>query len=143
MQQHQEDGQDLRHGVGLAQPAGPENLHGPGDVEQSADDHDDGIAAEDQNRDPPFDLSHRREHQEHGAEQQLVGNRIQVLAERGLLLHQAGQQAVQPVTDAGDDEDCQRPAIVAAQHGDHGKGHKDQPQQREQVGRGTQLPDHF
>ena len=50
-----------------------------------------------------------RQHQQRGADQQLVGDRVEHAPERRLLLPDAGQIAVQPVGEAGADVDGQRP----------------------------------
>src|SRR5436305_2231141 len=142
MQHHYRDCGNLRHGVGLAKPTGTENLQGPGDVEQRTDNHNNDVAAEDQHGDGPADLVHGGEHQEHGAEQQLVRNRIKILAKQGLLFQEAGQQSIQPVSDSSHNEEGQRPEIVIIQHRNHDKRNKDKAGQGEQVGSGTQLPDH-
>src|SRR5947208_2559894 len=77
--------------------AGAEDLHGAGGVEQSTDNQDDDVAAEDQDGVWPANNMRNREHEEHRAQQQLVGNGVKVLAQGGLLFQHTSQQAVQPV----------------------------------------------
>src|SRR5262245_31043136 len=129
VQQHEQHSKDLGYGVGLTQQAGLKDFHGAAGIEQAADDHDDDVAAENQDGHSQGDLVSGKEHQEHGAEQKLVGNGVQILAECGLLFHQAGQQSVQAVGNPGNDEDSQGPAVVAAQNGNHDERQKDQAQQ--------------
>src|SRR5262249_33921464 len=129
MQQDEQHGQDLGHRVGLAQPARAENLHGASDVKQRANDHDERVTAKNQYRYTPIDFVHGRENDKHGAQQQLVSDGIEILAERGPLLKQTGKQAVQTVGDAGHHKDGERPSVMAAKYRDYGERHKNQAQQ--------------
>src|SRR4029077_4168343 len=137
--QGQRHAQDLHGGVGFPEPGGPEGFYGAGGVEQRTHDQDDDVAAEDHDGDGPANDVRDGEHQKHGAQQELVSNGIKVLAERGFLLQQARQQAVQEVSNSGDNKDGQRPCVFLLLNGDHHKGNEDQPQQRQQVWRRLQL----
>ncbi len=57
---------------------------------------------------PAVDAVLGGEHQKAGRDQELVGDRIEHLAERGLLTPHAGEIAVEDVGHAGGDEDRQR-----------------------------------
>ena len=57
------------------------------------------------------------EHEKERAEEQLIRNGIQVLAETGTLLQDARKQAIQAVADAGQDEESKCHAVPAVQHG--------------------------
>ena len=46
------------------------------------------------------------EDQEQSAEQELVGDGIEVLADLGLLLEQPGSQPIEAVAESGDDEEA-------------------------------------
>src|ERR1041385_6562136 len=112
MQERQGHADDLRCRIGLAKPAWPEDLHDSCRVEQRANDQNNDVAAEDQDRYRPADDVRNREHQKHRAQEQLVGDRVQILAQRCFLLQYAGQEAVQSISDSGGHKDDQRPAIV-------------------------------
>src|SRR5579864_198185 len=140
--QNQRNSNDLRHGVGLPPPAWLENTDQAGGPEQSADDHNDDVTGEDQYGHAPGNLVRGGEHQEHGAEQELVSNGIKVLPQDRPLFEQAGEQPVQAVADSGHNEQSQGPDEVVFQHRDHGERNKDQAQQGEQVGGGEQLRNH-
>src|ERR1051326_4520011 len=112
-------------------------------VEQRANDQNNDVAAEDQDRYRPADDVRNREHQKHGAQEQLVGDRVQILAQRCFLLQYAGQEAVQSISDSGGHKDDQRPAIVLLLDCDYYKRNKDQAHQREQVGGGAELAQHY
>ena len=72
----------------------------PGDgVEHGAGAQNRDVAAEHQHGILPGDLVQDGEHHEHGAEQKLVGNGIEILAEHSLLLERSGQQAIEPVAE--------------------------------------------
>ena len=61
-----------------------------------------------------------------GADQQLVGDRVEHLAERGVELHLAGEEAVEPVGDGGGDVEQQRePAQPVPAAGDEQADHRD------------------
>ena len=49
------------------------------------------------------------EHEKHRAHQELVGDGVEILAEDGLLMQGAGEQAVESVAEAGENEERQRP----------------------------------
>ena len=57
------------------------------------------VAAEHQHRILPGNLVQDGEHHEHGAEQKLVRNGIEILPEHGLLLKRPRQQAIQAVAE--------------------------------------------
>src|SRR5882724_9336411 len=142
MQHDQRHSNDLRQRIGFTDPAGLKNFHAARGVEQRTNDQNNDVAAEDQHRDPPGNFVRRGEHQKHSAQQELVGDGIKILPYNGLLFHQARQQAIQAVTDAGGNKDGQGPVVMVAQHRNHGERNKDQAEQGEQVRRGAQLADH-
>ena len=108
-QENKEDRSDLRKRVGFAKDAGTK-IAQPGDgKEHGAGSQDGNVAAENQHRELPLNLVQDREHQEHRAQQEFVGDRIEILAEQGLLVEGSGEQAVEAVAEARDDENNQRP----------------------------------
>jgi hypothetical protein len=96
----------------LAEDAGAEIAHAETDVEQRGDDENAQVAAKNQDRDTPRHQLLMHEDQEQGAEQELVGHGIQVLADLGLLLEQARGQAIETITESGDDKEAKRGPVV-------------------------------
>ena len=138
-QQHEENSADLRGRIQLAEDAGPEIANAGGDVEHSCDQQNAKIAAEHKHGVSPGDLLGERQDEKGRAEQQLVGNRVKVLTQSRLLMEPAREQAVEGVADAGQQEEGKGDAILAIEDLNHQKGDDEQPQQREQVGRGAKL----
>src|ERR1700685_139371 len=108
-QENEKDRGDLRKRVGLAKNAGAKIAQSGDGKEHGAGGEDGNVAAENQHRKLPLNLVQDREHQEHGAQQELVGDRIEILAEQGLLVEGSGEQAAEAVAEARDDENNQRP----------------------------------
>ncbi len=72
---------------------------------------DEDLAHEDDDRRPDRPAVDRivvHQHHQHGADQQLVGDRVEHAAERRLLLPDAGEVAVEPVGQAGKHEQRER-----------------------------------
>src|SRR5260221_4926776 len=130
IEQRQRHADNLGRRIGFAEPGWPEDFHGAGGVKQSADDQDDDVAAENQDGVRPANNVGDGEHEKHGAEQQLVGDRIKVLSQRGFLLQYARQQAVKPVGDPGGNKNYQRPGVILQLDGNHHEGNEDQLHQR-------------
>ena len=68
------------------------------------------------------------ERQQAGGDEQLVGDRIQHAAERGLLAPDAREIAIEIIGDAGDDEEAERdpaPGIAAADDAEDDERHGD------------------
>src|ERR1700733_13540869 len=138
-QKNEEDRADLGKSIGLAENAGTE-IAQPGYGKQHGAGGENGnIAAENQHRELPLNLVQNGEHQEHGAQQELVGNGIEILAQQSLLVKRSGQQSIQTVAEAGDDENNQRPQISALDQMDHDEGNENHAQQRELVWRREDL----
>ena len=76
-----------------------------------------------------------RHHQEQRAQQQFVGNRVQVFAQLGLLMQQARRQPVQPIAQSGDHQQDQRRVVAPLHDADGDEGNKEQPHQRQLVRR--------
>src|SRR6476646_8102013 len=89
-QHHEKNRRHLGKGVGLAKDAGTEVTQAGDGVEYRAGKKDRYIATENQYGVLPGNLVQNREHHEHGAEQKLVGDGIEILAEHGLLLECPG-----------------------------------------------------
>src|ERR1700683_2898837 len=123
-QEDEKDRGDLRKSISFAKNAGTE-IAQPGDgKEYGAGSKNGNVAAEDQHCELPLNLVQDREHQKHRAQQKLVGNGIEILAQQGLLVQSPGQQSVKAVTEARDHENNQRPEIVALDQMDHDEGNE-------------------
>jgi len=96
-EQHKEDGGDLRKCVRFAEDAGAEVAQ-PGDsIKQRANYQDGNVAAENQYGKFPGNFVQDGEHQKHRAQQQLVGDGIEILSQDGLLFEGASQQAIESI----------------------------------------------
>lgn len=91
-QEHdEEDGSDLREGVGLPEDAGAEIAKPCDGKENGAGGKNRNVAAKYKDSESPGDLTQDREDEEHGAEQKLVGYRVKVLPKKCLLMELAGE----------------------------------------------------
>jgi len=133
------EAQDLHQRVELAEQGGAEVAERAGGEEQGGDEQDSEVAAEDEDGDITRDQAHVGEGQEEGAEEELVGDRVEILAEDGALGERASEEAVEAVAEAGDDEESECDAIVAVQDGDDQKRDDEEPHEREQIGSGAKL----
>ena len=138
-QQNKKYGADLRAGVGFAKDAGAEVAQACDHEEHAAEQEDRDVAAEDYDRIFPRNLALDGENHEHGAHEKLVGNRIEILAKHGLLMEFAGEQAVESVAEAGENEKRQRPLEIVLDYVDDDEGQEDHAQQGELIGRGQDL----
>jgi hypothetical protein len=118
-----EQRQDLGAGTRFAVDAGPEITHAEADVEERGDDQNAQVAAKDQDGDPPGHQPLVHENQKKGAEQELVGDGIEVLADLGLLLKEPRGQAIEPVAEACDHEEAERSSVVGLEHSDNKEGY--------------------
>ena len=100
--QHYGEADDLDDGVEFAEQAGAEVAQGAGGEEQGGDEQDAEVAAEDQHGDVARNQVHVGEDEEERAEQELVGDGVEILAEAGVLGEPAGEQAVECVGEAGE-----------------------------------------
>ena len=130
---------DLRKGIGLAEDAGAE-------IPQSGDREQDGaggenryVAAENHNRELPRNLVKYGEHKKQRAEQEFVGDGIEVLAEQRLLMKPASEQAVEAIAEPGDDKEREGPEVVSVDKMDDDEGDEHHPEQRELIGSGEDL----
>ena len=80
-----------------------------------------------------------RKHQEHCAQQEFVGNRIEVLTKRGLLFQGTREQAIEGITESCQYEQSQRPGIMTANKINDDKRQKRHAQQGQLVRRTEQL----
>lgn len=133
------NGHDLCQGVGFAEDRWTEVAQGSGGVHQRAHHENDDVAAKDHCGDPPGNAVRRRKNYEQCAEQELVGDRIEVLSEFGALAQRARQQAIESIADAGQHKKDQRDPVMAIDNRADHKGNEAQAQQREQVGKTADL----
>ena len=132
---HREDRGDLQAGLDLAEHAGGDDDAGLGGAE--AQHGDDELARDDHHRHPRGEAVQRHERDQGGDDQQLVGERVHELAERGDRVPRAGQIAVDEIGerrerehDRGDDVAVGR----VAEQSDDERGHEHDPQHRQHVG---------
>jgi hypothetical protein len=131
----------LREGIGFAENAGAKIAQAGNHEQHAADQQDGNVAAENHDRIFPGNHAFDREHKKHGAHQQFVGDGVEILAEQGLLMQGAGQQSVEAVAHAGENEQRQRPFEIVLDQVDDDERQENHPQQRELVGRGEDLPE--
>ena len=129
-----EQREDLGASTSLAIDAGAEIPHAETDVEQRGNDENAQVAAKHQDRDPPRHQALVHENQEEGAEQELVGHGIQVLADLGVLLEHSRRQAIEPIAESGYDEEAKRGLVVGLENRDDQKGYEAQTQESKKVG---------
>ncbi len=105
-----EDEDDFEEGGELAEDAGGERaIAGDQDDDGGDGEHED-VAADDDDGGPPGDAGFVGEDDEGRGEQEFVGDGVEVGAEGGTLIESAGEQAVDGVAEAGDDEYEQEPS---------------------------------
>ena len=138
-EQNKKDGADLRTGIGFAKNAGTKIAQAGNHEEYAAEEQDRDVAAKDYDRVLPWDLALDGEHHEHRAHEELVGDRVKILTEHGLLMQRAGEQPVEAVAQAGKNEERQRPFEIVFDYVDDNEGQEDHPQQRELIRRGQDL----
>jgi hypothetical protein len=139
--QNKKDGCDLGERIGLAKNTGAEIAQAGNHKQHAADQQYGNIPTK--HNDCVFPRNQRalldREHEKHGAHQQLVGDRIKILAKQRLLMQGTGEKAVEPVAQSGENEQRQRPSEIVLEQIDDDEWQKDHPQQRELVGCGQDL----
>ena len=132
-QQYGQQREDLGAGAGLAIDAGTEVSHAKTDVEKSGHDQNAEVPAKHQDCDAAGDEPLVHEDQEQCAEQELIGDRIEILADLGVLLKQSCRQAIEAVAEPRDDEKDKRGAVVRLKDGDDQKRYEAQTEESEQV----------
>ncbi len=98
-----------------------EVAQGPGGKEQGGDEQDSEVAAEDQHGDVTGHQADVGEDQEESAEEQLVGDGIEVESEGGALGEPAGEQAVESVGDSSEQEESEGDTVVGVENLDDQK----------------------
>ncbi len=135
----EEDGGDLSEGVGFAEDAGAEVAKSRDGVEHGAGGENGNVAAEDENGELPGNSVQNREHEKGCAEQEFVGDGIEILAEQGFLIEGPGEETIEPVAESGDNEKNERPFVLAIHEIVHDEGQEHHAQQGELVGESQQL----
>ena len=130
---------DLCQRVGFSEDGRAEVAQRSGGIHQRAHHENNDVAAKDHRGDPPGNAVRRRKHYEQRAEQQLVGDGIEVLSEFGALAQRARQQAIESIADAGQHKEDERNAVMAVDNRADHKGNEAQAQQREEVGKTADL----
>jgi hypothetical protein len=85
---------------------------------------------------PEGEFAHIAEHQEDADQQQLVRHRVEIGAELGFLVEMAGDEAVDPIRYAGDQETGERPFHAVREQREHDARHQEEAQQGDDVGYG-------
>lgn len=129
------ESEDLREGVGLTEGAGLEVADRGCGVKDGGHDEDAEIAGEDENRDAAGDEGFVMEDEEQGAEQELVDHRVEILAEQSALVKDAGEEAIEGIGEAGEDEERKGKREALIEYREDQKGYDAQPQKGEQIGR--------
>src|SRR5205085_11838871 len=132
---------NLSQRVRLAEDAGAEITQSCDGVEDTANQQNANIAAENKYGKFPGNLFDHRKDKKNRAEEHLVGNRIEILAEEGLLMEASGEQTVESVAQAGNDKQDQRSSVVMVEQFDHNEGQEGHARQGQLVGRGEDLRD--
>ncbi len=125
--------------IGLAKDAGAEITQAGNGIEHGAGAQNGDVATEHQHRVLPGNLVQDGKHHEHGAEQELVGNGIEILAEHGLLLQGPSKQSIETVAEPSQHKQDQRAFVMAGDQIDHDERHEPHAQQGQLVGRSEQL----
>src|SRR5208282_387051 len=139
-QQDEENRGHLGEGVGFAEEAGAKIAQAGNHEQHAADQQDGDVAAEHHDRIFPGNHPFDREHKKHSTHQQLVGDGVEILAEQGLLMQGAGQQAIEAVAHSGENEQRQRTFEIVLDQIDDDEGQENHAQERELVGRSQDLP---
>jgi len=105
MEQDDRDCGDLSQGVGFAKDAGAKLAPADHRVHNGSDEKNADISPEDQDRDGGGHQALIHKDEEKGAEQEFVGDGVEILAERGALLQYASEKAVKGVGESRDDKE--------------------------------------
>src|SRR5208283_156237 len=138
-EKNKEDRAHLRGRVGFAENTGAKVAQAGNHEEHATDDQDGDIAAEDHDRVFPGNSMFDRKHQKHCGHEELVGDRVKVLAQHSLLMQRARQQAIESVAQPSQDEQRECPLEIVLDQIDDDEGQKYHPQQGELIGRGEDL----
>src|SRR5262249_17812390 len=101
-QKHEEYGADLRERVRFAKDAGTKIAQAGNGKQNSAGSQNGNIAAENQDGIFPGNFVQNGQHKEQCAEEKLVRDGVEILAEQSLLMQPAGEEAVETIAEAGD-----------------------------------------
>jgi len=82
------------------------------------------------------------EDEEQGAQQELVRDRIEILAKHRPLMEETRQQAVEAITDPGEHKERERSPEMAVQHSHDEEGDNAETQEGELVGRSPEVFQH-
>src|SRR5919204_2378919 len=142
VEKHEEKCSDLYGRSQLAEQRGAQVPNGVGYVEHRAHHQHEDVAAEHQHCDSPCHVVGERKHKKERAQQQLVGDRIEILPKFGPLVQQTCQQAVKSVAQPRQNEKRQSQLRATVKNCDDDERNKKQPQQGEEVGSAANLANH-
>jgi hypothetical protein len=132
-EQDGEQRQDLGAGTCLAVDAWTEIAYAETDIEKRGNDENSQVAAKNQDSDPSRHELLVHEDEEQRTEQKLVGHRVEVLADLGLLLEQSRGQSIETIAESGDDEKAKRSLVVRLKNRDDEKRYEAKAQESKQV----------
>lgn len=134
MRQQSDDVSDLCGGARLA----PERRRKTADVRERegspGEKKNDRVAAEDQNRHPFFDGAVEREGEERAAQQDFIGDRIEIGADARGCLQFAREQSVERVGDPRDEAQRERDPVFTPPEFQKKERSEDQPRGAQQIG---------
>jgi hypothetical protein len=82
------------------------------------------------------------EYKEQCAQQELIRDRIEILAEHRPLMQQSRQQAIESITDPSEHKECERSPEMAIQYSHNEEGNNAETQEGELVGRSPEVFQH-
>ena len=139
-EEHDRDRRELEAGGELAADARLHLHRLAGDQEEEEEaEHDDDVARDDEHHEPAGHLVHEPEGDEGRDEEELVGRRIEVGAERRLRPREAGDRAVEPIGQARGDEDAERLAVAEVLEQDEEDRDGDDAEERQEVRDGENV----
>ena len=101
-QHNKQNCRDLRKRIGLAENAGAKVAESCDGIKHAAHQQNANIPAKNQDRIFPRNEIYDGKNEKGCAQQQLVGDGVQVLTQQCLLMQAAGQQSVQTITEPGE-----------------------------------------
>ena len=140
VQQHEEYSRNLRDRIRLSEDAGPKIAQFRGGVQHRCGGKDTRVTAEHEDCVAPRDLVYEGKHKKQRAQQQFVGDGVEVLPQFCLLMQATGKFPIQEIADSSGNQQPERPIMVSVDDVDDNEGNKNETQQGQLVGEVEQLP---
>src|SRR5208282_715103 len=141
--QNQHDQQDFEERRGLPPDARRKRPVADRDENHGARGQKQDVSAQHQNREPPRYSGLQREHEVGGRKQQLIGNRIEVRAQRSFLIQSAREDPVEAVADSRGSKNSERGDPMLVFDGDDEERQKGETEECELVGNGEDARGHW